>query len=221
MTTSTPAHSSTNGAASTASVEPREAPPAGPLTSLLARGATRETIERYLDALAPSARIEEVLAITGKSVKRLYEAVRGAPPIALEEIVPADCTSTVILEGRNSLPAFSRFQKRFARVGDGGSVVIGYNHQLLGFATGPGYFVVVPAAPSGEHKNEILFDYTQAPPAEPAGWPPYISNRRGLSRAVFMDLHDYCRRVARGVLVGKAYKNGADQNAYFTLTSAR
>ncbi len=29
---------------------------------------------------------------------------------------------------------------------------------------------------------------------------------------------DYVRRVARGVVVGKAYRKGVDQNAYFTLT---
>jgi hypothetical protein len=193
-------------------------PEGGTLADLLGRRAAREEVERHLDTLSPALRIEQVLAIRGKGIKRLYEAVRGAPPVTLEEIVPPGITSTIILEGRNSLPTFSRFQKRFARVG--GGVIVGYNHQTLGFATGPGYFVVKPAEATGELAGEILFDYTEAPPAEPAGWPRYVPNDRGLSRAVFMHMKDYCRRVAKGVLVGKAYKKGIDQNAYFTLTSA-
>jgi hypothetical protein len=33
-----------------------------------------------------------------------------------------------------------------------------------------------------------------------------------------MNMKDFCRRVGPGVLVGKAYKRGVAQNAYFTLT---
>ena len=57
-----------------------------------------------------------------------------------------------------------------------------------------------------------------APKASPAGWPTYSPNESGLSRLVYAHMKDYCRRVARGVIVGKAYKKGVDQNAYFTLS---
>jgi hypothetical protein len=33
-------------------------------------------------------------------------------------------------------------------------------------------------------------------------------------------MKDYMRRVARGVVVGKAYKLGVDQGAYFSLSRA-
>jgi hypothetical protein len=114
---------------------------------------------------------------------------------------------------------FTRFQKRFSRVsGATGSVIVGYNHQTMSVVTGPGYFVVKPATGEGKHANEPYFDYTEAPPAEPAGWPPFKPNDRALSRLVYMNMKDYVRRVARGVIVGKAYKLGVDQKAYFSLT---
>jgi hypothetical protein len=34
-------------------------------------------------------------------------------------------------------------------------------------------------------------------------------------------MHDFVRRVARGVVVGKAYRHGKDQDAYFSLTLPR
>jgi hypothetical protein len=35
-----------------------------------------------------------------------------------------------------------------------------------------------------------------------------------------MNMKDFCRTVATGVLVGKAYKLGVEQGAFFTLTRA-
>ena len=83
--------------------------------------------------------------------------------------------------------------------------------------TGPGYFVVTHAGEG--HAGELLFDYTKDPAFEPSGWPAYRSNDRMGARFVFMDMHDYVRRVARGVVVGSAFRRGIHQNAYFTLTS--
>src|SRR5262245_53608170 len=78
------------------------------LQELLRARASAKDIERHLDALSPSARLQEVLAITGRGVKHLYEAVADAPSLTLEEIVPANAgSSTVIFEGRNSLPLFT------------------------------------------------------------------------------------------------------------------
>ncbi len=185
------------------------------LVRLLQGGAGAREIEGHLDGLSPAARLEQVLAVTGRGVKRLYDAVAGGTPPALAELIPEDEKGVVIYEGRNSLPAFSRFQKRFVRMG---GVVVGYNHQTMSFVTGPGYFVVHAPSGSGEHGQELDFDYTTAPPGEPAGWPAYKPNERGLSRFVYGNMHDYVRRVARGVIVGKAYRHGVEQDAYFSLT---
>src|SRR5690349_5366471 len=147
---------------------------AGSLAQLLEARAPAREIGAYLDDLSADARLAQVLAITGSRVRRLYDAVADAPPIALEEFVPANTTGTLIYEGRNSLPMFSRFQKRFTR-GPGG-VVVGYNHQTMAFATGPGYFVVRPGSGEGEHGKELDFDYTAEPPVIPEGWPAYAPN---------------------------------------------
>lgn len=195
-------------------------PIARSLHDLLRGGASSTEIAAFLDALTPDARVAEMLSVTGSSIKRLYEAVADAPTVTLEEFVPQATKGTLIYEGRNSLPLFSRFQKRFMRVSSssGSPVVIGYNHQSMKFVTGPGYFVVKAANGEGPHGSELLFDYTEAPPTEPEGWPAYTPNERGLSKPVYGAMKDYVRRVARGVVVGKAYKLGVDQKAYFSLT---
>jgi hypothetical protein len=186
------------------------------LARLLDQRAPSREIAAFLDGLGPDARLREVLSITGSKVGRLYDAVADAEPLTLEEFLPASTPGTRIYEGRNSLPLFSRFQKRFARVRDG--VIVGYNHQTMSAVTGPGFFVVKPASGQGEHGKEMFFDYTVDPPEVPAGFPAFKPNGSGLSRLVYMNMIDYCRRVARGVVVGKAYKLGVDQKAWFSLT---
>jgi hypothetical protein len=186
------------------------------LSALLRSGASSREMADHLDGLSAEARLEEVLAITGSAVGRLYAAVADVPTVTPEEFLPTSTTGTLIYEGRNSMAAFSRFQKRFLRLESG--IIVGYNHQSMSFLTGPGYFVVKAANGEGEHGKELFFDYTVVPPETPAGWPAFKPNDRGFSKLVYSDMLDYVRRVARGVVVGKAYRKGVDQNAYFTLT---
>ena len=182
----------------------------------LVRGrASRGDIAAFLNGLSPSARVEQMTSLGGSAIGRLYDAVGGNEPLALTDLVPEGERGTVILEGRNSLPTFTRFQKRFVRVGD---TIVGYNHQTMSFVTGPGYFLVRPPTKGESHPDELFFDYTSDPPTAPAGWPEFKPNDVGLSRLVYMNMKDFCRRVADGVLVGKAYKLGVAQDAYFTLT---
>jgi hypothetical protein len=185
------------------------------LLDLVLRRAARDRIAAHLDALGATERLAQVLAVTGSNVGALYELVGGGEPLTMLDLVPEGETGTVILEGRNSLPAFSRFQKRFQRSGER---IVGYNHQPMSVVTGPGYFTVQPPTPGEAHPDELYFDYTTEPTIAPPGWPALKANASGLSRLVYMDMKDFCRRVARGVLVGKAYKNGVAQNAFFTLT---
>jgi len=194
--------------------------PSTSLVRLLEQGARSSEIASFLDSLSPDARLHEVLSITGKKVGRLYEAVADAPTLSVEEFVPENTSGTLIYEGRNSLPMFSRFQKRFARVKgpSGESVVVGYNFQSMSAVTGPGLFVVKAPSGSGPLGNELLFDYTEKPPVIPEGWPAYKPNDQGLSKPVFGNLNDYCRRVAKGVVVGKAYRLGKAEDAWFSLT---
>jgi len=183
-------------------------------------GADRKMLASLLDGMRTQERVDAMAEVQGALVGALYDRVQGSLPLDLDDIVPPSVPAgaTVTFAGRNSLPLFSRFAKRFTRTADG--LVFGYNHQscgLVGLVTGPGYFVVTCAA--DEHAGELLFDYTVPPPFEPLGWPAYRPNDVLGSRWVFGDLHDYVRRVAVGVLVGSAFRHGADQHAYFTLTS--
>jgi hypothetical protein len=188
------------------------------LSALLRGGARYPEISSYLDGLSVDRRLEEVLSITHGGVRKLYQAVADAPPFPVEDFLPPGTKDgeVVIYEGRNSLPTFTRFQKRFCRKGND---IVGFNHQWTAFAAGPGWFV----ANSGDdtHPGELLFDYTLPPPFFPAEFAPYKPNEQGLSRLIFAHMKDYCRRVAKGVLVGTAFKKGKAQNAYFTLTLPR
>jgi hypothetical protein len=187
------------------------------LRAMLDKGAKQADISSFLDGLSSSERLEQVLAVTGSGVGKLYEAVKGGPATTLAESFPASLTEgrTLILEGRNSLPTFSRFQKRFLRKG---SEVIGYNHQTMSFVTGPGFFVATDA--DSTHPDELLFDYTLVPSFFPPDWPVYKPNDHLFSKLVYANMKDYCRHVARGVLVGSAFRNGKPENAFFTLTAS-
>jgi hypothetical protein len=186
------------------------------LRALLDGGGRYADISAHLDALSPEERLAQVLAVTGSRVGKLYDAVEGGPAVTVADWFPPATSEgkTIILEGRNSLPSFSRFQKRFFRRGD---VVVGYNHQAMSFVTGPGFFVTTNG--DDTHPGELLFDYTLESPFVPEGWPAYKPNGSGFSKLVYQHMKDYCRRVANGVIVGAAFKQGKAQNAYFTLTS--
>jgi hypothetical protein len=179
------------------------------------RGSASE-IARTLEALSPEARVAALLDLRGKDVGRLYDAMHEAEPLRVGDVVSADIAEgeTVIFEGRNSLALFSRFQKRFARMG---SAIVGYNHQSMSFVTGPGLFTLKPASGEGPHPSEIYFDYTALPEGVPSGWPAIRPNDAGFSRLVYMGMHDYMRRICRGAMVGKAYKRGVPEGAYFIL----
>lgn len=189
------------------------------LISLVDGGGNYTTISSYLNALPQEQKLAEMLSISGSRVGKLYRAVAGGPPVTIASFMPADAKpgDTVIYEGRNSLLAFTRFQKRFCYGKDGG--VVGYNHQTMGWFTGPGYFVCADGDET--HPNELLFDYTQEPSFFPEGWPKYKKNTSGTSTLVYAHMKDYCRRVADGVVVGEAFKNGKAVDAFFSLTMSR
>ncbi len=187
------------------------------LRGLLAGGAAREQIAEHLNALGSRERMNQALSLSGKELGLLYDACGGGPELTLEDIVPTEVPNeaTVIWEGRNSLPAFTSFQKRFARVAD--DHVVGYNHQTMSMITGPGFFVVQPASDNADVPGELYFDYTSKPKKFPAAWPAFKPNNSGLSNLVYKNMKDYMRVVAKNVMVGKAYKKGKSQNAFFLL----
>jgi len=175
----------------------------------------RAAIAALLDALGSEARREAIVALAGPRLQsRLYRAVADAPRVKLADFVPPDAPPLreIIFHGKNSLPAFTLFQKRFCRP-PRGDELWGYNHQSLAWLTGPGYFVVHEEGGRG-----AAIDYREVPPDHPGTWPEVKPNDRGFSRFVYSGMVDYMRRVARDVFIGSAHRGGKELGNYFVLS---
>lgn len=176
---------------------------------------TQEEIEERLNGLSDAERVREITALTRKQQERLWEVAGTAGrPIDLDFLVPegAPPLDPRPFEGKNSLPAFTRFRKVFYRTPDG--EVAGYNNQSLEKIIGPGYFVVEPSpgAPGG-----VVVNYLRVPSEKPAGWPEIRPNEAGLSRLVYSGMKDYLRYVSPHVAIGRAF--GARSDAIIPMSN--
>jgi hypothetical protein len=172
-------------------------------------------VAAFLDGLTHAARMEELATLAGPGVQnRLWTMAASAPRVDTADLVPPDAPPLreVIFHGKNSLPMFTFFQKRFCRPKQGADTLWGYNHQSLAWLTGPGYFVV-----HDEPARGAAIDYREVPPQGVPGWPAVKPNDVGLSRFVYRDMVDYLRRVSTHVLIGRATKYGKDLENYFVL----
>jgi hypothetical protein len=177
----------------------------------------REEIADQLDRMSVGERLEAIRSLGGVPVQaRLWEAAADAPVVALADLVPPDMPPLreVIWHGKNSLPAFTLFQKRFCRPlpGTVPEQLWGYNHTTIAWLVGPGYFVV-----HREGDAPAAIDYRQVPPSHPASWPAIKSNGAGASYFVYRDMVDYLRRVSQHVLIGRATRHGIERPNYFIL----
>lgn len=172
-------------------------------------------IRDVLDRASPAERLEAIRSLGGPAIqRRLWDAAAAAPRVGLADLVPADAKPLreVIFHGKNSLPAFTLFQKRFCRPGGASDRLWGYNHQQLAWLTGPGYFVV-----ADEPAHGAAIDYRQVPTAGVPGWPAVKPNDVGLSRFVYRDMVDYLRRVSTHVMIGRATRHGQELDNFFVL----
>jgi hypothetical protein len=173
-----------------------------------------------LDGLSHDDRVAWVHSVGRRDQRRLYEAAAGFLPLALADLVPPTRADgeTVRHFGKNTLPAFTWFEKRFCRpAGEDPQRpgrLYGFNFQAMAWLTGPGYYVAYadPARP------EVLVDYREVPPAAPAGWPPVRRNEVGAGRFVYGFMVDRLRRVSEHVTIGSAARNGKDLGSWFLLT---
>ena len=176
-------------------------------------------VARFLDSLASAERVAAVRELGRSEQRRLYAAVDGFLPLALEDLVPARVAdlTTVRHYGRNTLPAFTRFEKRFCRPRSADprkpDALYGFNFQPLSPLTGPGYFVARPVP----GRPEVDVDYRELPPEHPDGWPEIRSNERGLGRLVYGFMVDTLRRVSEHVTIGSAAKHGKPIGSWFVL----
>ena len=178
-----------------------------------------ERIRRFLDAQSHEVRVSAIRSLGSAELRSLYAGVDGFKPVTLEALVPSTVGdfATVRHHGKNSLPLFTHFEKRFCRPKrvdrEPATQLYGFNFQALAPITGPGYFV----ARVSENRPEILIDYQSLPPEHPQGWPPIRSNGRGLARLVYGFLFDTLRGVSDHVTIGSAARNGKDLGSWFAL----
>lgn len=176
-------------------------------------------IARFLDELASGDRIRAVRALGRSEQRRLYESAAGVAPVRLVDIVPETTAELAPVRhfGRNTLPLFTLFEKRFARPrGEDAAApkrLAGFNFQTMSPVTGPGYFV----AYEDPSRMEVLVDYREVPTQAPPGWPLIRGNDRGLGRLVYGNMIDTLRRVSTHVTIGSAARGGKDLGSWFVL----
>lgn len=176
-------------------------------------------IGEALDRMNHRSRVETVASATKADMATLWELMKEQPAVDAEHFVPSgvDPLKEVIHHGKNSLPAFTHFQKRFCRADDDSGDVYGYNHGSTEWLTGPGYFVAHGAKEEKDRPSDYLIDYTRIPPKKADGWPEIKNNEGGIGALVYGRMKDYMRRVSTHVSIGKAYKDGKELGAYFLL----
>lgn len=188
------------------------------VTVLLEPEIDLERLAEVLDGLGHEGRAHAARTWTKQHKARLYEAAKGRRPIELDFVVPASVGPLVevVHEGHNTLPMFTRFEKRFVRLPEGEEyAVAGYNEQAWRRFNGPGYFVVTKG--EGEHEGELVLDYTKVPKSRPPSWPEIQKNEGGLAGMVNGGLVDYVRALSTHVSIGTATRHGKDLGQFFTL----
>ncbi len=176
-------------------------------------------IARFLDGLSHAERVEAIGAMGRGEQRTLNEAVDGFGSIRLSGLVAPKVDDLVEVRhfGKNTLPMFTHFEKRFCRPReadrDRPTEIYGYNHQGLSGVTGPGYFV----AREDPNRAEVLIDYRELPVESPAAWPRIRSNEAGLGRFVYGFMVDTLRRVSEHVTIGSAARHGKELGSWFLL----
>ncbi len=177
-------------------------------------------IAAFLDELPLPDRIAATRGLAGTALQgALWRAVSAAARVSTEEMVPPDYPALrpVIFHGKNSLPAFTEFQKICFRPQGAGNPAVawGYNETRIRNWIGAGYYVLhdTPEAPLGGS----AFDYTQLPAMTLPAWPEVRTNNAGLSRFIYANMLDYMRRVASEVYIGSAVRGGKEMSSYFIV----
>ncbi len=165
-----------------------------------------DDVAAQLDAATHEERVAWVRSLGRSEQYDLFAKCAGRR-VGVETLVGAPLR-VVRHHGKNGLPLFSWFEKRFVRFEDGS--VGGYNHNDFGWlapiasvVTGPGHYVAYDA-PDGT--GEVWIDYRRIPAAQHPEFPPLRSNESGLPALVFGDMVDVLRRVSAHVTIGDAFK---------------
>ena len=180
---------------------------------------TISDLAAYLDGLDHAGRMEAMGRTSKKQQRKLWELAAASEPLTLDYFVPPSVgeRTEVIHHGRNTLPVFNSFQKRFAR---NGGDPYGYNESSTRPFLGPGYFVahVTKGNAAWEERGAVVVDYFMVPDGPvPDGWPTIKPNSSGLQILVYHKTRDFMRKVSEHVSIGMAYKVETSLNNWFTL----
>ena len=117
--------------------------------------------------------------------------------------------------GKNSLPMFNNFQKRFAYLDENSQKqILGYNHQSMAWITGPGYFNVLS---SKEGLSSCVIDYNHIPEKTCSNWPEIEDNNGFPKSLVYGGMQDYMKKISENVSIGRAVIKGKITSNYFIL----
>jgi len=178
-----------------------------------------QRIAALFDGLRHAERVAAVRSLDRAAQRSLYAAVEGFRPVRLVDLVPSGVADLVTVRhfGRNTLPVFTHFEKRFCRPRGADrekpGELHGFNFQALQPLTGPGYFV----AREDPGRPEVWIDYTRVPGTHPDGWPEIRSNETGLARFVYGFMVDTLRGVTEHVTIGSAARRGRELGSWFVL----
>ncbi len=181
--------------------------------------APAQRIADFLDGLSHEERVAAIRSLGRKRQRALYQKVDGFRPVTLVDLVPPSRADGEVVRhyGRNTLPAFTHFEKRMLRPAGGDAEkpeeLWGFNFQTMQPVTGPGYFIARPSP----DRPEVLVDYNRIPTSQPEGWPALRRNDVGLSRFVYGFMIDTLRGVTDTVSIGSAARKGRDMGSWFVL----
>ncbi len=182
------------------------------LTVLLEPKLDLPRLTAILDGMGHQGRLHTVRGWGKHRQAELFEAAKGYRPLTLSHFVPADVAdhTEVIHDGRNTLPLFNNFQKRFCRPPEA-TELHGYNEGSTRVFTGPGYYVAT------ERDGELVIDYRRQATAKDPRWPEILPNSKKLGFLVYEGMVDYMRGLSSHVSIGRAEKGGKLIDAYFVL----
>ena len=189
----------------------------GTLATELRRGAEdMNGLSAWLDDLSNAERGTEILTL-GKSAQRTLWRLCEGRTVTIEDMVPIDTPALQPVRhfGKNSLPVFTRFEKRFCRITEDPNLLVGYNEGPTRPYVGPGYFTT--RLSDEADRGATVIDYTMIRTERAEGWPNIKPNTSGMCKVVYGNMLDYLRKVSTHVTIGKAWKNGKETENYFML----
>jgi hypothetical protein len=168
-------------------------------------------VAAHFAGLDVEARIREATDLPRRVQATLWRISEKGAPLTPEDFLPPGTPdlSPVPFHGQNNQPLFRMFKKVFYREADG--TIGGYNDSPVGPVVGPGYYVL------RFDDTGCYVDYTTLPSSSPPGWPPIVTNERGVSQFIYGFMKDYLRRVDGTFLIGRAYRKGKETPHHFVL----